>query len=373
VRGCRRSSRSAVSRPKIFLAAFNSSITQIEILQSSFKKGVLMKSILVLTFFLASNAHALIVGGVDVPAHDPVQQSTAAVYEPSANGQGGALCTASLIGKNTALTAAHCISKDGYAPVMIFGSNVRSPDSVQRPITGVAVNPAWEQKRGRGMDQGDIAVVKFGGKLPSGYHPTTLDTAGSEVKKGDSAILAGYGVSDAHSHEGAGVLRKTTVAVAAPRKGKSEMIFDQSHGRGACHGDSGGPAYFQRGQKMILGGVTNRSYPNSAADDCAHKVVYTKVSAYRPWIEKSEAELNRAPTGLRALPSLASNQRDRTETARMSKRLSRRTLSVRRTTKTQRQVKVRRARTVHARQGPSRRYNSRGRSVADTMRDKVER
>jgi hypothetical protein len=264
-----------------------------------------MKTIFFTFLLLTTGAHAMIIGGVDMTAHDPIQRSTAAMYEPSGNGTGGALCTASVIGKNTALTAAHCVQNGGYAPVMIFGPNVRSPDSVQRPITGVAVNPNWKLKQGRGMDQGDIAVVKFDGGLPKGYQPAVLDSPENEIKKGDSAILAGYGVSNAKTHEGAGTLRKTTVSVAAVRKGKSEMIFDQSHGRGACHGDSGGPAYFQHGKKMVLGGVTNRSYPNTAADDCGHKVVYTKVSEYKPWIEKSEEELNQKPV---SLPHLAKNE-----------------------------------------------------------------
>lgn len=233
----------------------------------------------------------LIVGGMNVAANDPIQRSTAAMYSPSSNGPGGSLCTASLIAPNMAVTAAHCVQGDSYSPVMIFGNDVRSPQSVRRPITGEIVNPAYGKKRG--MDQGDIALVKFGGGLPPGFKPASLDSNDS-VAKGERAILAGYGVSNARTKEGAGILRKTEVAVANPRTGKSEMIFDQSHGHGACHGDSGGPAYFKRGGKMILGGVTNRSYPNTAADDCAHKVVYTKIASYRPWIEKGEAALNRA-------------------------------------------------------------------------------
>ena len=278
-----------------------------------------MKSVLSIMLLLSCSAHALIIGGVDMTASDPIQRSTAALYEPSSDGSGGALCTASLIGKNTALTAAHCVQKGAYSPVMIFGPNVRSPDSVHLPITGVAVNPAWQQNRGRGMDQGDIAVVKFKGQIPAGYQPATMDAANDNIQKGESAVLAGYGVSNASTHEGAGVLRKTSVSVAEVRKGKSEMIFDQSHGRGACHGDSGGPAYFQRGQKMVLAGVTNRSYPNTASDDCAHKVVYTKVSAYRPWIEKSENELNSEPASAPRLAGLNTTDSNRMLSSKNSK------------------------------------------------------
>ena len=257
----------------------------------------------------------LIIGGLPVSTSDPIQRSTAALYSPSATGPGGALCTASLISSNTAVTAAHCLQGKNYSPVMIFGNDVRSPSSAQRPVIGQRVNPKYG--RSRGMDQGDIAVVRFGGGLPKGYKPAKLDN-NDDVKKGDHAILAGYGISNAKTKEGAGLLRKAEVSVSNARKGKSEMIFDQAHGRGACHGDSGGPAFFKEGRRMILGGVTNRSYPNTASDDCAHKVVYTKISAYRPWIEKSEAELNRtgdsvtqrqlrAHTRLKKLKRLARN------------------------------------------------------------------
>ena len=46
------------------------------------------------------------------------------------------------------------------------------------------------------------------------------------------------------------------------------MILDQEDGSGACHGDSGGPAFFEKDGKTYLLGVTNRSYPDGAPDDC---------------------------------------------------------------------------------------------------------
>lgn len=250
-------------------------------------------SAFLISFGFTYSVHADIVGGDEVQDQDPIRDSTAALYSPSPDGRGGALCTASLIGRDTAVTAAHCI-EPGAKPVMLFGKDVHGA-SVRRPVVGSVVNPAWKEKQGKGMDQGDIAVVKFGGGMPEGYHPVAMDPDGSSIKKGDRATLAGYGISNARTHEGAGVLRKTQVRVADGRSGKKEMVLDQSHGHGACHGDSGGPAYIRRGGKTVLAGVTNRSYPNSAPDDCAHEVIYTKVGAYRPWIEKSEKKLNSSP------------------------------------------------------------------------------
>ncbi len=250
--------------------------------------------ILGLTFILAglgAFARADVIGGDPVGASDPIRRSTAALFSPSADGKSGALCTASVIGKNVAVTAAHCITPGGPAPVMLFGGDVHSPDTAKRAVTGTVVNARWRGHAGKGMDQGDIALVKFHGGLPVGYAPITPASSDAAIAKGTPATLAGFGISDARTHAGAGVLRKTEVAVANPRRGKTEMILDQSHGHGSCHGDSGGPAFIREGGKTVLAGVTNRSYPARAPDDCAHQVVYTKVSVYRSWIKKGEARL----------------------------------------------------------------------------------
>jgi secreted trypsin-like serine protease len=233
-----------------------------------------------------------IVGGQEVGPTDPIRASTVALYDPSPTGHGGSLCTASLIRKNIALTAAHCIQRGGPDPVVLFGRNLHSPDTVRREVEAVAVNPKWNTHAGKGSDQGDIALVKFRGALPVGFKKISTVGKDSEIKNGSKQVLAGYGISNARTKEGAGILRKTEVSVLHNRPGKSEMILDQRHGHGACHGDSGGPAFMKRNGKIVLAGVTNRGYPNRAPDDCAHQVVYTKVPAYRSWIQKSEKKLD---------------------------------------------------------------------------------
>lgn len=247
--------------------------------------------LLPLILFQSGLARADIVGGEEVKFNDPIRASTAALYSPSPGGRGGALCTASLIGKNIAVTAAHCITP-GTDPVLIFGRDVHAPLTEKRPVTGTVVNSKWKTHAGRGMDEGDIALVRFRGGIPEGYSPVPMSRSEDEVRKGSVATLAGYGISNARAKSGAGVLRKTRVGVANPRRGKSEMILDQSRGHGACHGDSGGPAFMREGGRTVLAGVTNRSYPTRAPDDCGHQVVYTKVSAYRDWIAKGERKLD---------------------------------------------------------------------------------
>ena len=242
----------------------------------------------------ASQRNNLILGGQEVKSSDPVQASTVGVYSPAPGGQGGALCTGTLISKDIALTAAHCVQPGGPKPVLIFGRDLHAPGAQHREGTAVAVDPKWRTHQGRGMDQGDVALVKFGGGMPAGYHQVSTVQSASAIKNGGVVQLAGYGISNARTHTGAGKLRETSVRIVDSRPGKSEMILDQTHGRGACHGDSGGPAFVRQGAGIALAGLTNRGYPDHAPDDCAHQVVYTKVPSYKRWITANERKLEAA-------------------------------------------------------------------------------
>lgn len=257
---------------------------------------------LLLTSGARAEARDLIVGGQNVDRRDPVSQSTVGIFSPGPDGKSGALCTGTLIRKDIALTAAHCVSA-GAKPVLIFNRDLHAPGAEHRESQGVAVNPRWRKRAGHGMDQGDIALVKFNGRLPRGYRTVPAIGSDAEVKNGTKVTLAGYGISNARTHTGAGRLRKTEVRVLNGRPGKSEMILDQSHGHGACHGDSGGPAFVSRNGRVALAGLTNRSYPDTAPDDCAHQVVYTKVPAYKRWIEQSEKRLAVSPGTVMRAPA----------------------------------------------------------------------
>jgi secreted trypsin-like serine protease len=243
------------------------------------------------------SAKDYIVGGQEVADPDPVRAATVGIFDPSPDGHSGALCTGTLIRKDMAVTAAHCIEPGGAKPTVIFGKDLHSPEAVHRAAEAVAVNPKWPTHQGRGMDQGDIALVKFKGGLPAGYETVPMVKSDQQIQSGEKVTLAGYGISNAQTHTGAGRLRKTQVSILKNRPGKSEMILDQSHGHGACHGDSGGPAFVRENGKIELAGVTNRGYPNQAPDDCRHKVVYTKVPAYEPWIRASEKKLGAPQSG----------------------------------------------------------------------------
>ena len=154
-------------------------------------------------------------------------------------------------------------------------------------VVDAEIPRAYREARNSVRDQGDIAVIRLEGKLPKGYHAAHLGSSRTPLHAGDTLILAGYGISNAREHTGAGRLRRTSVKILDPDFGKTEMLLDQSRGSGACHGDSGGPAFLEKDGKLILVGVTDRGHPASAPDDCKHQVVYAKVPAYRKWISET--------------------------------------------------------------------------------------
>jgi secreted trypsin-like serine protease len=232
----------------------------------------------------AARAHADIVGGDDVSGQDPIAHSTVALYQQTRTG--GMLCSATLISKEYAVTAAHCVENGIDHMVVVFGKDIRSDVRGAVRVTHAEVARAWQEKHMDDEDLGDIAVIHLEGKLPRGFHRALLLPKKIKLQKGDSVILAGYGISNSKRGDGEGTLRRATVTVENPSLGKTEIVLDQRKGSGACHGDSGGPAFVERDGKLYLMGVTSRGYPMGAPDDCKHEVVYTQVNAYRKWISQ---------------------------------------------------------------------------------------
>lgn len=238
-----------------------------------------------------AKAASFIIGGQQVKPTDPIAKSTVGIFRPGASAGSGSLCTATLLRKNIALTAAHCVTGRGGRPQVLFGPDLHSPNTQREPVDAVAINPNWGTKPGRASDQGDVALVRINGTAPRGYKPATIASSAKDLRAGEEVQLAGYGINNARAKSGAGKLRQTSSSILNPASGHTEMIIDQSEGRGVCHGDSGGPAFIKRSGRWRLAGVTNRSYPPYAPDDCGHQAVFTKVPAVKKWISTASRKL----------------------------------------------------------------------------------
>ena len=260
-----------------------------------------MKPKIIIPLFLAfasANAPAQmqsrIIGGQTVTGSDWIAHTVAAFV--ATNSQGQALCTASVVANDLAITAAHCISDQGANPVqsakgttytLVFNTNIKGANqSTIRNVDAAEIPSQWKPDSGSDSNTSDVAVVHFSGGLPAGYQISDLLPYNMNLTVGESVELAGYGISNATQDTGAGILRKTAVTVTNPNFSPSEVELDQSHGGGACHGDSGGPAYVLINNHPYLFGITSRGGGN-----CDETVIYTRISVWSDWFKQASDKL----------------------------------------------------------------------------------
>ena len=89
---------------------------------------------------------------------------------------------------------------------------------------------------------------------------------------------------------GAGTLRVVDVSISDAKYSKTEVLLDQTQGKGACHGDSGGPAFIKTKENLKLWGVTSRG-SGSGENDCSGYSIYTRINSYTRWINSTVVDL----------------------------------------------------------------------------------
>ncbi|MCB0370422.1 MAG: trypsin-like serine protease, partial [Bdellovibrionales bacterium] len=144
--------------------------------------------------------------------------------------------------------------------------------------------------------------IKYSGTTPAGYASATLLPSLSYLQNRSFVLLAGYGISNGTSKEGAGVLRQVMTVIANSKFSTTEIQLEQRNGHGACHGDSGGPAFIVANGNYYLWGVTSRGYRDSE-DNCSQFSIYTNALAYYQWIQTTARSLALAGSVFNYAPS----------------------------------------------------------------------
>ena len=232
--------------------------------------------------------------------------------------QGQATCTGTLIARNVVMTAAHCVADPdlkNVAVVFALTDKGLSEENVIFAIEALVHSDYIELKNPETVKDtdiwNDIALIKLSKDAPADFKLVQLPTKDTKVAlvKGHQLTLSGYGITNAvvrrevklangktrileMPSKGAGTLRKVDqIVVTNVTSGQKEISLDQTKLRGACHGDSGGPAFIKlKNGSLLQVGVTSRG--TEKLGNCNQGAIYTGVIGQAQWIHEKVAQLN---------------------------------------------------------------------------------
>jgi secreted trypsin-like serine protease len=236
----------------------------------------------------------------------------------------GPICGGSLIDARTVVTAAHCIYDDQTGavsapesvPVLVGRRDLNSGLGQLVNVTQVVKHPSYPSSGGM---RDDIAILHLATDVnvnfitPVGPSETALwgGGAGKTLDESTGAFIAGWGNTISGQNSQPSVLRAATIPIVsdqecggwsggglgsefAPTSMICGSILDtdgvsgeqNTNGVDTCQGDSGGPLIVgdnAGGYRLV--GLTSWGY------DCAGTSygVYTRVDAYRDWINANRA------------------------------------------------------------------------------------
>jgi tryptase len=252
-----------------------------------------------------SNGLPAIVNGEAVSTQDVVAHSTVGIYLDFVQGPGKSLtqvCTGTLIGPHTVLTAAHCvedkISSDPKRFRISFGTKIIKSDIDMitlpiRAVSAVRIHPQWQGANITDPKAAfyDIALLRFEGNIPEGFNIVPFAAATFAADTATELTVAGYGLVNGNPRTEAQELMKMKVNVTDWKYSDTHFFINaNSNGQRVCNGDSGGPAYVQdsTGHLSVVG-VT--SFGNLF---CSGGSYFTRVSTFSNWVQEKLQEIEAA-------------------------------------------------------------------------------
>ncbi|WP_413557901.1 S1 family peptidase [Bdellovibrio sp. HCB209] len=230
-----------------------------------------------------------IINGANVEVGSDIEKATVALVMVDAD-RTKSFCTGTLISKDLVVTAAHCVAplQSGYQVQVSFGSETFSSKNegelreIERAYTYDMVNPRTYVEF-RPIDElNDVAVIKLLTSAPKTAKPAAILGNPSWLFVGQEVILAGFGRTVENQNAMSKIMQTTRVKIA---KLTGKLIeVDQTHGTGACWGDSGGPAFIETDRGLLVVGATSGAAAGS--QDCSHNVVYSSLPGFKEFLQK---------------------------------------------------------------------------------------
>lgn len=214
-------------------------------------------------------AEEQIIGGTVDTTTDAVVQ----VLQVYSNGQIASTCTGTVIAQSGSyayvLTAAHCTNMNRVAVVDDLNECFSAGGCDLYSIDQQAAHPNYNGNNvGAGYDFRMLRVVKGGANLSVIPIPSGSDG----LSTGASIRLVGFGITSANNGDNS---QRRTVDVNVNQLSSTLIRYSQTNGKGACSGDSGGPALFNN----TVVGVTSFGDQN-----CTQFGASGRVSLVSNWI-----------------------------------------------------------------------------------------
>lgn len=235
-----------------------------------------------------------IIGGSEAtPGAWPWQ--VALVNSRYGNDLSGQFCGGVLIDPQWVLTAAHCASPtmSSYAQAVLGKHKLSVQDGEHISITDVIIHPEYNGQIG----SADLALLRLREPSTRTVLPLDLAVDGNVEARALQAMVIGWGQTEQGP---ANVLRQVTLPFFSHERcrniytgfpGSLSSVSDgmvcagyENGGKSACFGDSGGPLMIPIAAAPGWKQVGIVSWGSSGCASPERPNVYTRISAYQPWI-----------------------------------------------------------------------------------------
>jgi secreted trypsin-like serine protease len=231
-----------------------------------------------------TNKAAAMVGGAP-PAASGIGRSVVLIL--GSYGTSSTACTATAIGHDVLLTAAHCV-QPGAAYKLVASETGDAP--VLKDVARIEREPQFDLKRFFGhLATADVALIKLAEPLPARIPPVRIGSEAETVTVGDTLVVVGYGDTVRGDGRTGGTVRAAPLVVTGQPGTLQIRLVDPatkgaSAGLGACTGDSGAPAFREAGGSLTVIGVVSWSTGPNLSAGCGGLTGITPLARYRAWI-----------------------------------------------------------------------------------------
>jgi trypsin len=196
-------------------------------------------------------------------------------------------CGGVLVRSSAVVTAAHCVDDVTAGAVRVFsGVTNQSSMTTWTTVNRIILHPGWNPSTNRN----DIAILTLAS--PAVGIPIDLLRA-SGPAMGASASISGWGTTSFGGSMTDALHRASVQILSRPNGVCGSYGTDYHHasmicagmpngGVDTCQGDSGGPLVVGSGASVRLVGITSFG---RGCGNAAYPGVYTRVSAFRQWLE----------------------------------------------------------------------------------------